>query len=220
MTDSRHVSARDVLLALLSLGILGLGGAAHASPRMYTGSLIIEAFGDVNSNSTSTIYQTAVGTGIPLTGNCNTLPYHAKEIIQIGTLTSQVITLTIPRYGGQVPSVDINLDTVSDIVAGCGKQTIAGGNPLYFVVWLALPSDAIVVVLDLPPSIGWEYPHHLQGLIAGVLDAMHMIARDIHDVASLDCALLAADQQGPATVRDEVCLGWRVMMRLEAAAGG
>jgi hypothetical protein len=127
MTDSRHVSARVVLLAL---GILGLGGAAHAGPGLYAGSLIIETFADVSSNSTSTIYQTAAGAGLPLTGSCNTLPYHAKEISQNDTVTSQVITLTIPRFGGPVPSVDANLDTISHIAAGCGKQTIAGGNPL------------------------------------------------------------------------------------------
>jgi hypothetical protein len=66
---------------------------------MDSGSLVFEAFGDIAGSYTSSVYQAAVGTGIPLMGNCNTLPYHAKEILMGSTSYSQTVTLTIPRYG-------------------------------------------------------------------------------------------------------------------------
>ncbi len=95
---------------------------------MYTGSLIIDAFGRDTSVSPIPFI------GIPLTGNCNQLPFHAKEtfVIQLpNTITpTTTFTVTIPDYGGNVAQVDTNGDGVFDVPFGCEAATIQAGDPL------------------------------------------------------------------------------------------
>ena len=116
---------RPALGVLTALGVLGFAAPAQAGTRMYTGSLIIHTFG--NDNSSSFV-------GIPLTGNCNQAPYHAKETLTFPTTPTgtQVFTLTIPAYGGAVLTggVDTNGDTLPDLPAGCGPDTLEVGDPL------------------------------------------------------------------------------------------
>jgi hypothetical protein len=132
MTDSR---ARMVCRLLLALSWLVLPRVADAEPRLYIGSLIVDAFNNASQALTpSSIYFTSLAYGIPLGARCNhTLPYHAKEIIQIEQGTApggEVISLTIPQYGGQPAVVDTNSDTYPDVPIGCGDDTLAQGNPL------------------------------------------------------------------------------------------
>jgi hypothetical protein len=127
-------AARDALASgcnrvalgfLTALAVLGFAAPAQAGARMYTGSLIIHALG----NDT---YSSLVG--IPLAGNCDQAPYHAKETRTFRTTPTgtQVLTITIPAYGGAVLSggIDTNGDTLPDVPAGCGRATISAGDPL------------------------------------------------------------------------------------------
>jgi hypothetical protein len=105
---------------------------------MYTGTLIIHAFGNDTTDGASPPFTTGRTVGIPLTGQCNTEPYHAKETLTFPTTATspptQTIMFTIPAYGGQtlgcngsVPCAGTNCGT---IVCGCGEATIAAGDPL------------------------------------------------------------------------------------------
>jgi len=128
-----------VLLALC------LAGAAQAGTRMYTGSLIIESFGNDTTTGTAEPYDTGLPVGIPLTGQCNQGrlgmgTFHAKETLVFTGLmvpkqnptTTITVTFTVPNYGGQTLSggPDTNGDTLPDFPVGCGPTTIAGGDPL------------------------------------------------------------------------------------------
>jgi hypothetical protein len=117
--------SRAALGVLTALGVLGLAASAQAGARMYTGSLIIHAFG--NDASSSYI-------GIPLTGNCNQAPYRTKETLTFPTTPTgtQTFMITIPAYGGAVLTggVDTNGDTLPDFPAGCAPDTVKVGDPL------------------------------------------------------------------------------------------
>jgi hypothetical protein len=171
MTDSSITPIRVTLLVLLALGSLG-PSPAHAGPRMYSGELIIEAFGDVSLTGTSSVYQVGVGTGIPLSGRCNTLPYQEKVVwhgysSSSSTLSPPPITLTIPRYGGQVVTVDTNSDTIPDIVAGCGEETLAAGNPLVGSGSLVTTGDTASSRTSMNPR-GFVLPRSaLTGTVSG-----------------------------------------------------
>lgn len=111
---------RVALLATVALLALWIPASSHAAPRLYAGSLIIEAFGS-DSPVSPLPDSPAFVTGIPLTGRCNTLPYHAKQIYSIYSSSYQstpTIMLTVPAYGGQVRTVDTDSDTIPDIVLG------------------------------------------------------------------------------------------------------
>jgi len=97
---------------------------------MYTGSLIIDAFGNDWSLNPGPFI------GIPLINRCNQQPYHAKETLTFFLPAhthkpAATNIFTIPAYGGAIPTIDTNGDTVPDQVPGCGLTTIAAGQPLY-----------------------------------------------------------------------------------------
>jgi hypothetical protein len=118
--------------ALLTLLALCFASSAQAEPRMYTGSLIIHAYGNDTTTGTAPPFTSGRAVGIPLTGNCNTEPFHAKETLTFPTTPTgtNTVMFTIPDYGGAVKTIDTNSDTVPDLVPGCGEATIADGNPL------------------------------------------------------------------------------------------
>ncbi len=97
-------SARAALGIPIVLLALGLAAPANADARMYTGSLVIHAFGNDTSTGTPPPFTRSTHIGIPLTGQCNTTPYHAKETLTFPTTPNgtQVFTFTIPAYGGAV----------------------------------------------------------------------------------------------------------------------
>jgi hypothetical protein len=115
------------------LAALCLASAAQAAPRMYTGSLIIPAFANDTTTGSSSPYSTNRVVGIPLTGNCNTQPFHAKEVFTFELpkdTPTYTVTFTIPDYGGQVATIDTNGDTLPDVASGCGTLTQSQGDPL------------------------------------------------------------------------------------------
>jgi hypothetical protein len=97
---------------------------------MYTGSLVIAAFGRYTTTGTTTTTGTSYYVGIPLTGQCNTAPYHSHETLTFPTTPTGTDTFmfTIPAYGGQVNAVDTDSDTIPDIPAGC--TSVSRGDPL------------------------------------------------------------------------------------------
>ncbi len=123
-------AALGILAALLALGF---AASARADPRMYTGSLVIHAFGNDTTTGTIPPYlsSSSLAVGIPLTGQCATTPYHPKETLTFPTTptSTQVFTFTIPAYGG-AERVDTNGDGYPDIVPGCGAETVESGDPL------------------------------------------------------------------------------------------
>jgi len=126
--DSNLSWATSVPIAVLALCFASL---AQAEPRMYTGSLIIHAFGNDTTTGTAPPFQTGEAIGIPLTGNCNTEPYHTQENLTFPTaMGNDTVMFTIPAYGGAVKTIDTNSDTVPDLVPGCGDASIEVGSPL------------------------------------------------------------------------------------------
>jgi hypothetical protein len=99
---------------------------------MYTGSLVIHAFGNDTTTGPFPPYSTLTYFGIPLTGQCKSGSYHAKETLAFPTTPTgtQVFTFTIPAYGGQVANLDTNGDGVPDIISGCGRTSLRAGDPL------------------------------------------------------------------------------------------
>ena len=124
---------RAALGVLTALWVLGFAAPAHADARMYTGSLVIHAFGNDTTTGSNPPFGSLSGfaVGIPLTGHCDMDVYHAKETLTFPTTPTgtQVFTFTIPAYGGAV-SVDTNGDGYPDGVPGCGDETIHSGDPL------------------------------------------------------------------------------------------
>jgi hypothetical protein len=131
MTQSWRTLTRRGILAICALLGLGIGGAAQASARMYSGSLVIHAFGNDTTTGTNAPFDTSSYIGIPLAGQCNTAPYHAKETLVFPTTPTgtQVFTLTIPAYGG-AERVDTDGDGWTDGVPGCWDTTRRAGDPL------------------------------------------------------------------------------------------
>jgi hypothetical protein len=109
-----------------------LAASATAGPRLYTGSLVIHAFGNDTTTGSFAPFSSFTYFGIPLTGQCDMAPYHAKETLMFPTSPTgtQSFTFTIPAYGGQVPNIDTNGDTVPDIIDGCGSASRRAGDPL------------------------------------------------------------------------------------------
>ena len=126
---SRTRAAFGILAGLL---VLAFALPAAASLRMYTGSLVIAAFGNDTTTGASPPFDTGYYVGIPLTGKCNTAPFHALETLTFPTTATspptQTVMFTIPEYGGQVADVDTNSDTIPDIVSGCTSGS--AGDPL------------------------------------------------------------------------------------------
>lgn len=106
-------------LALFLL-FLSFSASANAGVQLYSGEIIIHMRGsDAAGNFI----------GIPLGRHCNTRPYHAEHTTMI-YYGIQTYTLTIPKFGGQVPVIDTNMDSVPDVAAGCAPASLQAGLPL------------------------------------------------------------------------------------------
>jgi len=104
----------------LTLLVLGFAASANAGIRLYSGELIIHTRGsDAAGNFV----------GIPLGRHCNTRPYHAAHTTMF-YYSGQTYTLTIPAFGGQVPVIDTNSDSVPDVASGCAPASLQAGLPL------------------------------------------------------------------------------------------
>ncbi len=100
----------------LTLLILSFAANAHAGVQMYSAEMIIHLRG---SDAAGDFI------AVPFGRNCNTLPTHAPF-----TYTSGTRVLTIPLFGGQVPVIDTNSDSVPDRAAGCAPASLHTGLPL------------------------------------------------------------------------------------------
>ena len=130
MSDSRSSWLVGLGIGLL---VLCFAGTAQAATRMYSGSLIIQSFGNDTTTGTAEPYTSGYAVGIPLTGMCNTEPLHLLETLTFSLpqdTPTYTVMFTIPTYGGQVPTQDTNGDTIPDIVPGCGDTTVQSGQPL------------------------------------------------------------------------------------------
>ena len=120
--------ARVPLAAVLVAALVAsLATGAQAGTRLYSGSLIIEAFGNDTTDGNQPPFQTFVRVGIPLTGNCNTAPYHAKETLMFTSVGSP------PRNRGPSrsrPMVGAVPQGTATPPVGCGDATVAAGDPL------------------------------------------------------------------------------------------
>jgi hypothetical protein len=145
MNLRRSFSATQIALGIATaLLALGIATSAYASARMYTGSMIIVAFGNDVTTGTPKHYGTltsmvppwtVAGYGaMPLTGKCNTAPLHLQETLTFPTTAlpppqrTGTVMFTVPQYGGNPAVEDTNSDTIPDIAAGCAS--ITGGDPL------------------------------------------------------------------------------------------
>jgi hypothetical protein len=123
--------AHGILIAITTMLVLCVAGSSQAASRMYQASLIIHAFGNPNIMPSNTdASQAGLQGGIPLTGNCNTAPFHAQETVTFPTVFPGTVNFTIPQYGGQIPTIDTNSDTIPDVPAGCRPTTNEAGDPL------------------------------------------------------------------------------------------
>jgi hypothetical protein len=103
-------------LLALSLSILGFALPANAGVQMYTGELIVHMRGsDAAGNFIA----------VPLGAHCNTRAYHAHE-----TATLRGFSVVIPKFGGQIPVIDTNTDSVPDVATGCAPASLQAGLPL------------------------------------------------------------------------------------------
>jgi hypothetical protein len=83
---------------------------------MYSGDIIVHMRGsDAAGNFVA----------VPFGANCNTRPYHAAQTNTLGTFT-----VMIPKFGGQVPVIDTNSDSIPDVAAGCAPASLHAGLPL------------------------------------------------------------------------------------------
>jgi hypothetical protein len=126
------LNSRLSWVAGIALLAFFFANATQAATRLYSGSLIIKSFGNDISTGTVPPYTNPYMTGIPLTGNCNTEPFHAQETLMFSHTPASggPVTFTVPSYGGQVPALDTNGDTVPDVPIGCGGPTLSAGDPL------------------------------------------------------------------------------------------
>jgi len=102
--------------------ILGFAASANAGLQLYSGEIIVHMRGsDAAGNFI----------GIPFGNHCNTNPYHAEHTAMFSyTNPIRTYTLTIPKFGGAVPVIDTNFDSVPDVPAGCGPTSRKAGLPL------------------------------------------------------------------------------------------
>jgi hypothetical protein len=104
---------RRLALTLLALGI---AAPANAGVQMYSGELIVHMRGSDAAGDF---------VAIPLGANCNTRPYHAAE-----TATLSAFSVMIPKFGGQIPVIDTNMDSIPDVAAGCAPASLQVGLPV------------------------------------------------------------------------------------------
>ena len=103
------------LLALTVL-VLGYAAPANAGVQMYSAELIVHMRGsDAAGNFIA----------VPFGAHCNIRPYHAHESAMQGSFT-----VVIPKFGGQLPVIDTNSDSLPDVAAGCAPASLHAGLPL------------------------------------------------------------------------------------------
>jgi hypothetical protein len=113
------------LLALTPL-VLGFVAPANAGLQLYSGEMIVHMRGsDAAGNFVA----------IPFGAHCNTHPLRAQHTVMFSSPTIPAgpmtpYTLTIPQFGGQVPVIDTNSDSLPDVAAGCGPTSLHAGLPL------------------------------------------------------------------------------------------
>ena len=103
------------LLVLTPL-MLGFALPASAGVQMYSGEMIVHMRGsDAAGNFVA----------VPFGAQCNTRPYHAHE-----TATLMGFSVVIPKFGGQVPVIDTNMDSIPDVATGCAPASLQVGLPI------------------------------------------------------------------------------------------
>jgi hypothetical protein len=107
----------------ISLLVLGFAVSANASDQLFAGKLIVHMRG---SDAAGDFI------GVPFGRNCNLHPYHAAEVRSF-----ESGTLTIPKFGGQVPVIDTDSDGFPDVALGCEPGQRHAGRPLTGIDFLA-----------------------------------------------------------------------------------
>jgi hypothetical protein len=103
-------------LLALTLLVLGFAAPANAGVQMYSGEMIVHMRGsDAAGNFVA----------VPFGAHCNTRPYHAHETATLGAFS-----VVIPKFGGQVPVIDTNMDSIPDVAAGCAPASLQVGLPV------------------------------------------------------------------------------------------
>ena len=102
---------------VLTLLVLGFAASAKAGVQLYSGEIIMHMRGsDAAGNFI----------GVPFGRHCNTRPYHAEHTAML-TSPASTYTVTIPKFGGQVPAIDTNMDGVPDVASGCAPASLQDG---------------------------------------------------------------------------------------------
>ena len=109
--------SRIVAIALM---VLGFAAPADAGVQLYSGEIIVHMRG---SDAAGDFI------GIPFGRHCNTRPYRAEHT-DIFYQSAKTYSLTIPKFGGQVPVIDTNSDSIPDVASGCAPASRQAGLPL------------------------------------------------------------------------------------------
>jgi len=105
---------------VLTLLVLGFAASANAGVQLYSGEIILHTRGsDAAGNFI----------GVPFGRHCNTRPYQAEHTAML-TSSMSTYTVTIPKFGGQVPAIDTNTDSIPDVASGCAPASLQAGLPL------------------------------------------------------------------------------------------
>jgi len=105
---------------VLTLLVLGFAASAKAGVQMYSGEIIMHMRGsDAAGNFI----------GVPFGRHCNTRPYRAEHTAMLASPAS-TYTVIIPKFGGQVPAIDTNMDGDPDVASGCAPASLQAGLPL------------------------------------------------------------------------------------------
>jgi hypothetical protein len=105
---------------VLTLLVFGFAASANAGVQLYSGEIIVHMRGsDAAGNFI----------GVPFGHHCNTRPYQAAHTVML-TSPASTYTVTIPNFGGQVPVIDTNMDSVPDVASGCAPASLQAGLPL------------------------------------------------------------------------------------------
>jgi hypothetical protein len=105
---------------VLALLVLGFAANANAGIQMYSGEIIVHTRGaDAAGNFVA----------VPFGRHCNIRPYQAEHTAML-TSPMSTYTVTIPKFGGQVPAIDTNADSIPDVASGCAPASLHAGLPL------------------------------------------------------------------------------------------
>jgi hypothetical protein len=104
----------------LTLLVIGFASSATAGVQLYSGEIILHTRGsDAAGNFIA----------VPFGRHCNIRPYQAEHTTML-TSPMSTYTVTIPKFGGQVPAIDTNADSVPDVASGCAPASLHAGLPL------------------------------------------------------------------------------------------